>query len=183
MQNLMSAMARLATPEVFTVMGLIVATYVGWKGVSKGIGLGKVAFQKMSFLGLTAALLFAGGVGTTGFGLGDLASRYIKPGPIEPQPTLAEPSVACHRVAKFDNRGQLVSLVDYPGGDAPLWNQSSGVQQPLSNWDYSPYVAKEKLSAGDAALMPIQFTFGSIAFGSAMAVIGFFAYLNRPTRR
>lgn len=74
--EILQYVGRFATPEVFTVIGALLTAWIGWKVTSKTIGLFGALAQKASFLGLTAAILFITGIGTTGLGIGELAARW-----------------------------------------------------------------------------------------------------------
>lgn len=71
----LSAIGRYATPEVFTVVGGLTAAWIGWKVTAKGLGLVSSIAQKASFLGLAAAVLFVGGLGSIGLGTGEMITR------------------------------------------------------------------------------------------------------------
>ena len=73
--DIVSGLAKYATPEVLTVVGALFTAWIGWKAASKGMGLVGGFIQKCSFLGLTAAVLFVAGLGSTGVGMGEVVAR------------------------------------------------------------------------------------------------------------
>lgn len=74
-QEVVSTLAKFATPEVLTVLGALFTAWVGWKAASKTYGLATAFAQKCSFLGLTAAILFVAGLGSVGVGTGECVAR------------------------------------------------------------------------------------------------------------
>jgi hypothetical protein len=100
-QEIMSTMAKFATPEVGAVFGALAAAWIGWKLTAKGIGLVGLLAQRASFLGMAAAVLFVSGVGTAGLGTGEIASRITNrsstPDPVGmSDDTLVKLSEKCH---------------------------------------------------------------------------------------
>lgn len=79
MQEVFQSLSKFATPEVITVFGALAFAWVGWKATSKMASLGGSLVgslaQKAGFLGVTAAILFITGLGTTGVGVGELVCR------------------------------------------------------------------------------------------------------------
>lgn len=73
--DIVSGIAKYATPEVLTVVGALFTAWIGWKAASKSMGLVGGFIQKCSFLGLTAAVLFVAGLGSTGVGMGEVVAR------------------------------------------------------------------------------------------------------------
>lgn len=79
----MTEFTQMAMPylskEVFTILGALVAVWIGWKAFSKTVGfagkLGSVVLGKTVFLALIAIVLFTGGITSAGFGLGELVFR------------------------------------------------------------------------------------------------------------
>lgn len=68
--------SQYATPEVLTVFGALFAVFIGYKVTAKTVGLVAGIAKNFSFLGLTAAVLFMAGLGSTGIGVGELVGRY-----------------------------------------------------------------------------------------------------------
>lgn len=64
-----------ATKETMTVIGALATAWLGWKLTRKTVGVVSRLTGSLSTYGLLAILLSVGGLGTTGFGLGDLVSR------------------------------------------------------------------------------------------------------------
>lgn len=74
-QPVTTFLMKFVTPEVITVFGALAAAWAGWKIAAKGIGLVGALAQRVSFVGMVAAILFMSGIGITGVGAGDVASR------------------------------------------------------------------------------------------------------------
>lgn len=74
-QQWTDTVGQLATKEVITVLAALAVAWTGWKTASKGWGVASNFAQKASFMGLTATLLILGGLGATGFGVGELTTR------------------------------------------------------------------------------------------------------------
>ena len=79
MQQMGEFLAQHATKEVLTVFGAIAATWVGYKAAKGSLGMIASVAKKASFMGLASALLLAVGLGSTGFGIGELRSRPTQP--------------------------------------------------------------------------------------------------------
>lgn len=73
-QDLALFFGKLVTPELVTVVGALVTAWIGWKAAAKSFGLVSGLLQKTSFLGIVSIVLFIGGLGTTGVGIGEIAS-------------------------------------------------------------------------------------------------------------
>jgi hypothetical protein len=76
----LNVIGKYATPEVLTVMTGVAAAWIGWKVAAKSFGLLGAIAQRASFLGLTAAVLFITGLGTTGVGTGEVVARVSNGG-------------------------------------------------------------------------------------------------------
>lgn len=77
----LTAVGRYATPEVMTVLGALFTAWVGWKVAAKSFGLISGMAQKVSFIGLVAAVLCISGLGSVGLGIGEVAYRWFKTDP------------------------------------------------------------------------------------------------------
>ena len=78
------------TKEVVTVIGAMAVAWIGWKAACKGTQLAGSFASKASFAGLTAATMMFAGLGVTGLGIGELATRgggSDEPIPVETQLT------------------------------------------------------------------------------------------------
>jgi hypothetical protein len=82
MDSVLGLVSQLCTKEVGIVFGCIVTAWAGWRTVAWGWGVTSAILQKFSFLGLTAALLFIVGAGTTGLSSGEFVARIFS-GPNE----------------------------------------------------------------------------------------------------
>jgi hypothetical protein len=74
-QDISTAINSIVNPSTVNVVLYILAAYVGWKACSKTIGFASAFAQKASFLGLTAGVLMVSGLGSFGFGTGELVNR------------------------------------------------------------------------------------------------------------
>jgi len=75
MNEIGETLSQYATKEVFTVIGAIVTTWIGWKTAKGTCSMVVGIAKRASFLGITSAILLAAGLGTTGLGIGELKSR------------------------------------------------------------------------------------------------------------
>jgi len=72
---------KLGTPETFTAIGVLAAGWAGWKVAGKTLGVIGGFASKASFAGLAATILALAGMGTAGFGVGEIATRRDDPTP------------------------------------------------------------------------------------------------------
>ncbi len=107
----LTLISRYATPEVITVFGAIFTAWLGWKVAAKGIGLVSGMAQKVSFLGLTAAILAITGLGGMGVGFGELASHRAE------KQTKIETNVENEMLVKIAEKSQTpeiaAEILDY----------------------------------------------------------------------
>ena len=75
MEQFTEMLAQYATKEVLTVLAALGVAWAGWKAASKTWGVASSFAQKASFMGITAGVLLLTGLGVTGLGVGELASR------------------------------------------------------------------------------------------------------------
>lgn len=79
MEQFTEMLTQYATKEVLTVIAALGVAWGGWKAASKTMGLVSTFAQKASFMGITAGVLLLVGLGVTGLGVGELASRGSGP--------------------------------------------------------------------------------------------------------
>jgi hypothetical protein len=110
--EILQQLSKYATPEVITVFGALLVAGLGWKAAQKSAGLlGSVA-QKAGFLGVTAAILFMTGVGSTGLGVGELVCRVTN-SPSNPKDKGINDEKLLQLAEKCHDKDMAKLLMDY----------------------------------------------------------------------
>jgi hypothetical protein len=73
------------TKESLTILGAMAALYIGWKVGGRCISATCFVAKKFTLLGATAAILVMGGLGTAGFGTGEIVNRISSSEPNKPK--------------------------------------------------------------------------------------------------
>jgi hypothetical protein len=77
----LQAVSRYATPEVFTVAGVLLGGLAAWKAVGWAVRAVGALLGRFSFAPLMMSLLFVGGAATTGWGMARWGEWSYAPAP------------------------------------------------------------------------------------------------------
>jgi len=197
MDHIGSFLLQFATKEVFTVLAAVIAIWLGWKTSRKIAGFAIALVKNTSLLGVISALLLLTGFGTSGIGIGELASR-VEPdrpevGALTNQDLLA--------LANCDS-DELESIIDYAVMRDALqdpekvvtMSSTHGLEEKVVRIEtkegektipvtlrmlepYRPYTEP------DESIMSIPWAFTSICLGIGLVIVGIAAFCSRPGRR
>lgn len=70
-----TTISKYLTPEVLTVLAVLICAALGWRVTKGGLNLIGALATRAGFVGMTAAILFIGGIGSTGLGVGEIVCR------------------------------------------------------------------------------------------------------------
>lgn len=92
---------KAVTPEVFAAIGVLTAGWLGWKVAGNACSVIGTFCSKASFAGLAATLLALGGMGTAGFGVGEIATRDDNTPAATAAPKVIQPGVQNTELENF----------------------------------------------------------------------------------
>lgn len=183
-------LGQYATKEVLTVVSVLFAATIGWKAAKAGIGLIASVAKKASFLGLASAGLLAAGLGTTGFGIGELYSRPD----VKDQNIVGLSNDDLLKIISKENASpELVkAILEYAKNRDKGTTQNSDLiakntipasydQQPYEEITIDP--VKEAASNAEESMVSLPIAWALIGLGIASSIAGVTVYGNRNQRR
>lgn len=197
MDYVASFLLQFATKEVFTVLGVLFALWLGWKTSRKLAGAAVSLVKNTSLFGVISALLLITGFSTSGIGIGELATRG------QPDPAVGVlTNQDLLALAQCENEERIGAIIDYAVMRDALrdpekvvtMSSTLGLEEktvrieakegektiPVTLRMLEPY---EPYTEPSESVMSIPVAITAICLGIALAIVGIAVFCNRPQRR